>query len=278
MTACAYRSLEPVLRQRVAELHERWERDAMFVDVARRVAARRVGRTVGGGVGVAMAVAAFVMALLGFSQQDPDRIASTELLYLAWPVALVAGALARLLARPLLSFGRRVSLSGNPSLDLARLEAADPLREACDIARSWERRSAALPMAAVSLLAPLGIHGIIWFALAHPETATSGMSDFGAWIAVSVVIVGHAHLALLVCAVRWAYRLRSVETFQLGIGRGRGWGTALLVSAGVACLPGIVLLAIPPLLVLVTGLAFVPLMFHVTARTIARERIALEAT
>jgi hypothetical protein len=132
-------------------------------------------------------------------------------------------------------------------------------------------------MAAVSLLAPLSIHGLLWFPFAHPETLASGMDDFGTWVALSVIIVGHAHLALLVCAVRWAYRLRSVETFQLGIGRARGWGTALLVSAGIACLPGIVLLAIPPILVLVTGLAFVPLMYHVATRTIARERTVLEA-
>jgi hypothetical protein len=280
MTACAYRSLEPVLLQRFSELRERREHDAMFVDLARRVARRRVGRAVAGGAGVVMAVAAFGFGLLGFSRDggaNPDRILSTELLFLAWPVALLLGALARVLARPLLSFGGRVPLSGNPGLDLARLEASDPLREACDIAMSWERRSAALPMAAASLLAPLTIHGIVWFVLARPSTAVSGMDDFGSWIALSVIIVGHAHLALLVSALRWAYKLRSVETIQLQIGLGRGWGTALLVSAGVACLPGIVLLAIPPILVLVTGLAFVPLMFHATARTIERERRVLEA-
>ena len=281
MTACAYRSLEPVLRQRVAELCERRERDAVFVDVARRVASRRIGRAAGGVVGVVMAVAAFAVGLLGFSHDGSpgtDRITSTALLFLAWPAAIVAGALARFFSRPLLSLGDRITMSGNPSVDLPRLEAADPLREACDLAMSWERRSAALPMAAVSLLAPLSIHGIVWWAVARPQPASSGMDDFGTWIALSVIIVGHAHLALLVCAVRWAYKLRSVETVQLRIGLGRGWGTALLVSAGVACLPGIVLLAIPPLLVLVTGLAFVPLMYHWTASTLARERMALEAT
>jgi hypothetical protein len=282
MTACAYRSLEPVLRQRVAELRERREHDAVFVDVARRIASRRIGRAVGGGVGVAIAVAAFAIGLVAFFRRGelvhPDLRTSTELLYLAWPVALVAGALSRLLARPLLALGGRVTMSGNPSIDLARLESADPLREVCDVAMSWERRSAALPMAALSLLAPLSIHGIVWFALARPETADSGMDDFGTWIAVSVILVGHAHLALLVCAVRWACRLRSVETGMLWVGVGRAWGTALLVSGGIACLPGVVLLAIPPILVLVTGLAFVPLMYHWTARTIERERRALEAT
>ena len=277
MTACAYRSLEPVLVQRVAELRARRERDAVFVDVAHDVACRRVGRAVGGGVGVAMATAAFAFALIGFSR-DSDRIASTALLFLAWPVALVAGALARLLAHPLLSMGGRVGLSGDPRVDLARLEAIDPLRSACDVAMAWERRSAALPMAAVSLLAPLTIHGIVWFGLSRPEVAATAMADFGTWIGLSALIVGHAHLALLVCSVRWACKLRAVETLELRIGLGRAWGKALLVTLGVACLPGIVLLAVPPILVAATGLVFVPLMFHVAARTVARERMALEAT
>lgn len=281
MTACAYRSLEPVLWQRLADLRERREHDALFVDVARRVASRRIGRAVGGGVGVVMAAAAFAMGLLGFAHDGSpgtDRVASTALLFLAWPVAIAAALTARFIARPLLSLGGRVAMSGNPSVDLARLEAADPLPEARDLAMSWERWSAALPMAAVSLLAPLSIHGLVWWAFARPQVAASGMEDFGTWIGVSVILVGHAHLALLGCAVRWAYKLRSVRTPKLPIGLGRAWGTALLVSACFACLPGIVLLAIPPLLVLVTGLAFVPLMYHWTASTLARERMALEAT
>lgn len=282
MTACAYRSLEPVLRERIAVLHERREQDAMFVDAAHRIAARRIGRAVGGGVGLAMGVTALGIALAGCLFHDhlgtsQDHGKATVLLFLAWPTAFVAGAIARLLARPLLSLGGGVVLSGNPSVDLARLEATDPLREACALASSWERKGAALPLAAASLLAPLTIHGVVWFFLARPETASSALDDFGTWITLSVIIVGHAHLALLVCSLRWASRLRSVETARLTEGFHRAWGTALLVSAGVACLPGIILLAIPPILVLVTGLVFVPLMFHVTARTIASERMVLAA-
>jgi hypothetical protein len=278
MTACAYRSLEPVLRQRFTELQERRALDATSVDAAQRVARRRVGRAVAGGVGVAMALAAFASALHGFKSSFPSEGGTaTELLLLAWPVALVAGGLARLLARLLVAFGGYVPLSGDPGADLARLEAVDPLRDARELATAWERSSAALPMAASSLLAPLTIHAIVWFGLDRPSTLASGMDDFGAWIGLSAIIVGHAHLALLVCAVRWAWRLPRVDTYELQVCRGQGWGKALLVSAGVACLPGVVLLAIPPILVAVTGLAFVPLMYHLTARTIERERTALQA-
>lgn len=282
MTACAYRSLEPVLRQRVAELCERRERDAMFVDVARGIASRRLGRAVGGAAGVAVGVAAFLAGLAAFWNHDSQashamQVASTQLLAAAWPLALAAGAAARMLARPLLARRARVSMSGEPALDLRALEAADPLRDACDRAMAWERASAALPLAALSLLAPLTIHGVVWAGLAHGESLTSATQDFGAWIGLSAIIVGHAHLALLVCAVRWAFKLRTRETAELRVGLGRAWGKALAISAGIACLPGAVLLAIPPLLVVATGLLFVPLMYYCTARTLTRERIALEA-
>lgn len=236
MTACAYRSLEPVLRQRFAELQERRELEASSVEVARRIARRRIGRAVAGGVGIALALTAFACALHGFkSSTSPESGISTELLFLAWPIAMAAAALARLFARPLVALSGRVSLSGDLGADLARLEAVEPLRDARDVATAWERRSAALPMAAVSLLAPLTIHAIVWIGLTRAAEPSSGMADFGSWIALSVIIVGHAHLALLVCAVRWAWRLRRVDTFELRTCSGKGWGTALLVSAGVAC-------------------------------------------
>ena len=231
MTACAYRSLEPVLLQRVAELRERREQDAMLVDVARRVACRRIGRAVGGGVGVVAGLAAFLVGLGGFPTHDGPvthtaQLTSTALLFLAWPVALVAGGVARVVARVLLARGARVSFSGDAARDLRALEAADPLRDTCDRAMAWERASAALPLAAVSLLAPLTIHGLVWTGLAPSESFTSAVADFGAWIGLSVVLVGHAHLALLVCAVRWAFTAphardrRAARRPRPGVGQG----------------------------------------------------------
>jgi hypothetical protein len=274
MTACAYRSLEPVLRQRVSELWARRERDAVFVEVARRVASRRIGRAVGGAVGVAFGVATFLVGFAGFPSH---KATATHLLFLGWPAALVVGLACRALAGPLLARRARVSLSGNLALDLRALEV-DPLRAACERAMAWERASAALPLAAMSLLAPLTIHGLLWLALCAANARPDGAEDFGTWIGLSAIIVGHAHLALLVCAVRWARKLRTTETAHLRRGLGRAWGKALLVSMGIACLPGAVLLAIPPMLVGVTGLLFVPLMYACTARTLLHERIALEAT
>jgi hypothetical protein len=135
-----------------------------------------------------------------------------------------------------------------------------------------------MPLAAVSLVAPLTIHWLVWLGLSMPHLEDTRMADFGTWIAVSALLVGHAHIALLVAAVRWAFSLRARETSTLRAGVHRHWGIALLVAIGVACLPGVVLVGLPPILVGVTGLLFVPFMFVGTARCIARERLALETT
>lgn len=283
MTACAYRSLEPVLVQRVAELRAARERDAVFVGVARRVAARRIGRSLAGCVGVAMGGAAFIVTLASLLAEGDGRryrVAATLLLLAAWPAALAVGVVGRLAARWLLATEARVTLTGDATRDLARLEARDPLRDAVGAAIDWERRGAALPLAALSLITPLTIHWVVYMVLSSsgPSSLQSLMDDFGTWVTLSVVIVGHAHLALLVAAVRWAVKLRTLPTDLIRIDVHRRWGVALLVATGIACIPGIVLLAIPPILVAVTGLLFVPAMYLVTARNLAVERAALEAT
>jgi hypothetical protein len=142
----------------------------------------------------------------------------------------------------------------------------------------WERRSAALPLAAASLLAPLSLHWIVWCLLNMPNIGARSAADFGSWIGLSVVLVGHAHIALLVAAVQWTRTLRAVPTAHLRNGLSRAWGLALAVTVGVACLPGILLMGIPPILVAVTGTFVVPVMFVTTVRNVERERVALEAT
>ena len=285
MTACAYRSLEPVLHQRVADLRVQRERDAGLTHAARRVAGRRIGRALAGGTGVVLAGASFLIALASYlcdgATAQRAHQGSTLLLLTAWPAAFAVGALARRLAWRTLARAARVRVSGDAALDLARLEASDPLRAARDLATAWERRGCALPLAAMSLLAPLTLHAVVWAAIIHPATGGSGagsmLEDFGVWIALSALLVGHAHLALLVCAVRWACGLCTVPTAELLL-RPRACGRALLVSAGTACVPGALLFAIPPMLVLTTGACFVPAMYGWTVRTLERERTALEAT
>jgi len=273
MTTCAYRSLEPVLVQRIAELRERRARDSVLVRVAERVYVRRVGRAVGGFVGVLMGVTAFAISLLG---DDGHRGYATAALLLGWPAAVLGGVWGRLLAFGSFQLEPVPAPTGDAAGELARLEARDPLRDARDAAMRWERSSAAFPLAAVSLLAPLTIHFLVYALFDMSHFGVSTLDDFGKWVAVSAVIVGHAHLALLVCASRWAYKLRARSTDEIPLDVNRAWLEALLISAGIACLPGIVLLGIPPILVVLTGLLFVPVMFKLMARRVVDERGVLE--
>ena len=284
MAACAYRSLAPVLHERLALLEQQRQLDAPVVDVLRGVAARRVARGWGGTAALALAVIAFGVALLSLPSSYPAEKAlqawATILLFGAPLAGLAVALVARIVARAWLAakLDAPPSLSGDPASDLARIDAAAPVRSSLREAMRWERASVALPLAAVSMLAPLSIHGVVWCALSAPSGLTEHtIADFGAWIGMSALLVGHAHLAVLVGSVRWAMRLPGVATQDLQRGLHKQWGTTLLVAVGVSCLPGIALFGIPPVLVTVTGLAFLPAAFAVAARAVSRERMALDA-
>jgi hypothetical protein len=85
----------------------------------------------------------------------------------------------------------------------------------------------------------------------------------------------HAHLALVIACICWARSLRIREAIEARLAINRTWGTALAVTVATACVPGIVLLAIPPILVAITGLVFVPWMFRAMASVLVRERTML---
>jgi hypothetical protein len=282
MSACAYRSLEPVLQQRIAALRERYESEAPFVDLVRRVAVRRIGRAAGGFIATVVGGSALLVGLASWlssgTEETYAHTVASVLLVAAWPAGIVAALVARAVARGILSGWAEepVRLTGDLAKDLARLDADEPLAAMRRTAERWERPAAAWPIAALSLVTPLTIHLLVdWIPNMGRDVL---LQDFGTWIAISVVLVGHSHLAVLVGAVRWARSLRERPTELLTTGLTRSWGLTLLVAVGLACLPGIVLLGIPPILVALTGLLFIPAMYLVTARCIQRERFALEAT
>ena len=275
--ASAYRCLDPVIAQRIGDLQEGRARHPPAVDAALRLGAWRVGRTYGGAVGALFGLASLGVGLAAFANSPwSDRIpmerGAMALLLLGWPVAVLVALAAAGVARAVFPAQTRVVLTGHPELDLAVLQARDPLTDARAIATRWERPSLALPLAAVAMLSPLTLHV---FAMA----VLSGQSspDFGGWIGISALLVGHAHLALVAMCVRWTGKLRVAPTATLRTGLTGAWLSTLTVTVGAACVPGVVLVAVPPLLVAVTGLLFVPLAYHLTARTLQRERTALEA-
>ncbi len=265
-------------------LQEHRVKDAPQVDAARRVAVRRMGRAWGGAFALAVAALAFVAGLLALpAKYDTDkwlRELATLLLFAAPVVGLVVLVCGRHVARAWLTWtlDAPVPLSGNAAVDLARIEAIDPLRASREVAMRWERASIALPLAAVAMLAPLTLHGFVWGMLSWPSMSSSSspLSDYGEWIALSALIVGHAHLAVLIGSVRWAFRLRETPTVRVRHDLHKHWGVTLLVAMGVACVPGIVLLGIPPLLVGITGLAFLPAAYGLAARAVVNERFELD--
>jgi hypothetical protein len=111
------------------------------------------------------------------------------------------------------------------------------------------------------MVAPLSLHFVVGSFFAWPHAG-----DYDAWIFLSVLLVGHAHVALCVCAVLWARGVCRRQTATLGDGLQGSMLKTLLIATGVASAPGALFLGVPPLLVLVTGVVFVPAMYAATVR------------
>ena len=56
------------------------------------------------------------------------------------------------------------------------------------------------------------------------------------------------------------------------------WGKALGLTVAISAVPGLLLLAVPPLLTAITGIVFIPLLFIRMWRRLLEERAVLEAT
>ena len=155
---------------------------------------------------------------------------------------------------------------------LAQLEARNPLHVMDRKLSRLETWSSALPLAAASLLTPLALHFVFGALVFGPQTTES----FGGWIQCSVVIVGHAHLVLVGLSIRYARKMRRLSMQELDAMKvGREWGKAWGFTVLASCVPGIVLLGVPPAISALTSILFVPLMFIGIRRVILRERLAL---
>jgi hypothetical protein len=129
----------------------------------------------------------------------------------------------------------------------------------------WSLR---LPLIGLSLLTPLTLHGIIALLI-----GVSNMREFSQWIVISAVVVGQAHLTLAWLASRDAGRMTGhlYPTDWKPMAWSALWKTSL-----AACIPSVVLLAVPPLLTFITGAAFVPVMYWAALRVTAWERACEE--
>jgi hypothetical protein len=200
--------------------------------------ARRIARIVFGGV--LLAGVAWLFADATGLHRPPwsvdDTFGAARTIGATWLVAALAAAVARRLAA-------RVRLSGGPD----RLFA----------------ESLMVPAVGIALLLPLTIH----LPIALWITDSAGF-DF--WVQLSMGITGLPHAVFaFACAVR---------AYQLVADRRPAWSPRGIYIATVvtSCVPFILLYAIPPVLVALTGLPFIPMM-HAMGRIVARERAAAAA-
>ena len=206
--------------------------------MARLVYRQRLSRVLAGGVGVCAGIAMFIASWI-------DPISGSITLGLGWAAMLLMYLLGEALGHI------------NPErLGKSRAELEEKLE-------FW---SFSLPMAALSLLMPLSLHALISLVQGFDP------KEFGEWIAMSGIVVGFAHMSLVaMCGVLVQKICASPMTFNKHLGW-LAWG----VSIGASCIPGILLMAIPPVVTAITGLLFVPWMFYLARIGVLHERAKLQ--
>jgi len=267
----AYRSAyQHLIGLRLAEMKLARETIEPLLPSLHATRSARIARALAGGVGIAGVVLMVLLACVG------DVSAPTYALVGSGIAAIGTYALART-AFAIRTAARRTTmpmpaLTGALEEDLARIEASDPLRALHREVRSLEIWSTALPLVAISLLLPLTLHyGFLTL------FGTESARDFATWIRLSMVVVGHAHLALMGMAIAFARKMDRSTSEDLGaMPVHREWAKAWGLTVGVSAVPGLLLMAMPPILVAITGLAFIPLMFVLARRCVMNERALLE--
>jgi hypothetical protein len=130
------------------------------------------------------------------------------------------------------------------------------LRLACDPDALFAE-SLMVPAAGIALVLPLTLHLPVVVMLADREA-------FDLWVLMSMWITGLAHLVFATTSALRGYQLASGK---------RAWSPRKIYVATVltSCLPFVVLYAIPPALVALTALPFIPLL-RAMDRIVTRER------
>ncbi|HVY49258.1 MAG TPA: hypothetical protein VHB21_25380 [Minicystis sp.] len=263
-----YRDPRQAARLRLEELLDALARERPARLVVARIGAARVARVAFGAVGIAGALLVVVAAALGYGSDGSGLL--SKLLLGSWTAAVLVWVVARTVGmirarRAVVAF----SPTNDPSRDVAALEARPSPAASTRLAFA----SIALPLAAISLLAPLTLHLAFW-ALVLREPS-DGLATFDPWIVWCFVLAGHAHVVLAAEACRYARRLTSAPLGEVDVVDG-GW-RALGVTVFASAFPGVVLFFVPPVLTAATGVAFVPAVFVATQRLVATERRALAA-
>lgn len=234
---------------------------------------RRLARSAAGGTAIvgALCLAIATLYFLGESQGELTLIllGSSVAAIPAYALAVFWGEakLERELTR-LFSPGKDVFA------DIDRLSRLRPIEVVRNLAESLERASIALPLIAKALLIPLTLHFLVAVLVSQGEIR---LSDFDEWINISALLVGHSHLVLAFLCWRFAKKLSTSDNDVFAVFPVRNdWGRAFGITVATSAVPGLVLFAVPVIVVILTGLAFIPFMFHTIKRQIMRERATLD--
>lgn len=179
-------------------------------------------------------------------------------------LAFLVGRLALLFA-PWLA-AQQPAFGGGPTTPVSALASPGESVDLHALAGRLEPWSYALPLVGLSFVAPLSIHAPVFL------FASDGLLALGQWIAASTLLVGIAHLTLAGLSLRFGLKLyrgtltRSAEREAM---------RALGLTTLMGCVPGVFFFGIPPLLVAITGMFFVPASFVVIERCCAYERALL---
>jgi hypothetical protein len=259
---------DELLAVREAELADAWP------DVA-RVHGRRVGRITAGWFAVSGAVLLVGFAIWRWLEGSGSNITLTPILIgtvALVPVAYVLGwSVARLALHRMR--GKGLALTGNAIVDLAQLDHDTRRTALTSRVSRLERASVAATLAGWALLTPLSLHLVV--AAAGATSWGDCVTAFDRWIDASLVLTGFAHVTLAVLGWRYANKLRAWDHVREDAPGGgwAAWGWTILAS----CLPGIIALAIPPIVVALTGLLFIPATFTFMRWRVSQERFVLAA-
>jgi hypothetical protein len=278
-----YRSYAPVLDEHWARFRRRRESERELDAAVSLVFARRCARIAGGIAGIASGLAMVLASYATISHTRYGHLTGwapgTCLLLAGTPLALVAYAFSRRAALEWAraALGQEPQPSGDPAIDLARIDAADPLADLRARTMALESKSLAFPLVATILLGPLLIHFFVGLLIAALQKS---WFCFDVWIAASFFLVGVAYAVAIILVVRWARSLRLRETAMLGQGLEGAWVCTLLITTLAALFPsalaGAAMGVLPPLFVAGTGVIVLPLAYGATLSRLRRERGWLE--
>lgn len=243
----------------------------------RIIHARRAARSAFGWTAIVGFVAVGAVAGLNVVIA-PAHLPTTFALLGALGLSLVAYGIAYQVA--LFGFDRKVlatfDAAEDPLSRLARIEAAVIGETAARIVARSEPSSLWLPLAGVGLLVPLHLHLAYHLLTKGFSFSSRVVEGFDWWIGASLILVGFAHLVLAFQGFRFASKASQMSTVQLEAKAPvSGWAALGWTVLG-SLLPGVIAIGIPPVLVFVTGILFIPYMFGTMHRRLVAERHVLE--